>query len=206
MGTTFHDDRITPVFPTSYFGSIAYFRELGKYNSVQFDAFEHFAKQSFRNRCEILTANGPLQLSVPVIKPAGAKTAIGEVMLDDSKNWRIQHWRTIQSAYNSSPYFEHYSFEIESVLFNPTNRLIELNSAITQLILGFLDFEIEFSLSQAYLLGTFPENEKLVAKNRGQLSAPPYIQVFREHQYFTDKLSILDALFCEGPLARRLLF
>ena len=105
-----------PVFPIVYFGSIAYFKELAKYSEVFIETKENFPKQSYRNRCEIVGSNGILSLSIPTKRNNGSKTPIDEVILSKEENWKKRHWRSITSAYQSAPFFDHYGMEVEELL------------------------------------------------------------------------------------------
>lgn len=60
---------------TAYFPPIAYFSCLKKAEVTYIEQYENFGKQSYRNRCEIMTANGVIALTVPVAK-ANSKTLI----------------------------------------------------------------------------------------------------------------------------------
>lgn len=194
------------VFPTAYFGSIAHFNAIIRSDKEVFiESYEYFVKQSLRSRCRILTANGIIDLSVPLIKPDGNKTLIKDVLVDDSKNWRDIHWKSIKSAYSSAPYFEHYAPIVESTIYQNNLNLLNINNSITKIILKLLDFSTEIRGTEQYELQNFPENEILCSKQL--LSSPeaaPYIQVFPGKASFTMSLSVLDVLFCEGPLAHNL--
>lgn len=202
----YHDRIVNPVFPTSYFGSLAYFKALVQHDTVIIEAKEHFPKQSLRNRCKINAANGVIDLSVPVIKSNGSKTPIDEIIVDDSKDWRAIHWKSIESAYHSSPYFEHYEREIKELLFNSETNLLILNKSITQKLLSLVDLSIEIRFSSTYLLSDYPEHAQLVDKHYGAVPiTAPYIQVFPGSERYLESISILDALFCEGPMLHKTL-
>lgn len=191
-----------PIFPTAYFGSIAYFKALCSYDHVIIESHETFPKQTLRNRTMINTANGHLRLSVPVEKPNGSKSVTGEIKLADRSKWRAEHWRAIKTAYSSSPYFDHYGMEVEDLINSDKPDLVEFNNEITTRILKWLDLEIELSPSSSYSV-----QDSMDYRNHfksSQPSPPPYIQVF-ENEVYSDSLSILDAVFCEGPMARNLL-
>ena len=111
-----------------YFPCIAYFAYLSKYGTSLIDTGEYFVKQSYRNRCIIYTANGPLSLSIPVIKKN--KTPMKEVLIDYSDGWTTNHWRAICSAYNGSPFFEFYSDDLKNILFKEYTSLVELNTTL----------------------------------------------------------------------------
>ncbi len=195
-----------PVLPIAYFGSIAYFRELGRYEEVVLESKEHFPKQSYRNRCEVVAANGLITLSIPVQKPNGSKTLVEDILIDQS-DWKDIHWRTIVSAYQSSPYFDYYGREIEELIFADCQRLIDLDVMITNRILKWLDLEVKLNFSE-----DFKDYQKddlrstLCSKHHFQeTEQAPYIQVFPGKDTYKQSISILDAILCEGPLARNLI-
>jgi len=91
-----------------YNPSIAYFQQVIRAESLLIEKEEHYIKQSYRNRCRILTAHGPKNLAIPV-KKGNQKTKISELEIDYSQNWINVHWRSIRSAYGSAPFFAYYS-------------------------------------------------------------------------------------------------
>lgn len=196
-----------PVFPTTYFGSILYFQQLVQENSVLIEAKEHFPKQSFRNRCDILTADGILSLSIPVKKEKGSKTPTDQVLLANEENWRARHWRAIKSAYQSAPYFDYYGLEVKELIFRDTSHLLQYNTDIALRILEWLDIDTNLSFTEEFHpVQVEDPRDILTDKNKNNtIEAAPYIQVFPSESSFTANMSILDAVMCEGPLARNLL-
>lgn len=195
------------VFPTTYFGSVIFFRELVRHERVFIETKEHFPKQSYRNRCDILSADGILSLSIPVKKENGSKTPTDQILLADHENWRARHWRSIKSAYQSSPYFDYYGMEVEELLNSDDELLIDFNQRITQRILTWLDIDLHLERSNEFqpIIESDPR-ENLVDKNKNnEFEKAPYLQVFPSEQSFTPNISILDAVMCLGPLARNLL-
>lgn len=188
------------VFPTSYFGNLEYFKLLCRERNPHIEIKEHFIKQTIRSRCIILGANGALTLSVPVIKPLGSKTPLEQILVSDDSSWRKEHWRSIHSAYAASPYFEHYEMDIKSLIFSDYKYLIDINTAITNSIIKWLSLPILFQFTTTFetqyekdfRLYDFERCEKIL----------PYIQVFPSYNSCHSSLSILDLLFCEGPLSR----
>lgn len=196
-----------PILPTSYFGSIAYFKELAQHPLVQIEAHEHFPKQTYRNRCDILGGDGILSLSIPTKKPNGSKTATEDIILPNEENWRIRHWRAITSAYQSSAYFDYYSMEVEELLFSETDNLLKFNTAITQRIIDWLYIDTKIEMTTEF--HPIEQNDMRVSllhkdEFQNKLKAP-YIQVFPGDENYQESLSILDAIFCEGPMARNLI-
>lgn len=195
-----------PVFPAAYWGSIAYFRALCAHNEVIIETKEHFVKQTGRNRCDILGANGIISLSIPIKRPSGAKTTVNQIGLSNDENWRARHWRTIMSAYQSAPYFDYYGMEVHEILFSEYQTLMELNQAIFERVLQWLDLPVSFAYSETFI----PPQENdyrayLLDKNHATATEKaPYIQVFPGEESYTQSLSILDPIMCQGPLARNL--
>lgn len=194
---------MTPVFPTAYFGSIAYFRELIRAKKVHIEAKEHFVKQSVRTRCDILVSNGLRHLSVPVVKKNGNKTVMEDIEVSYTDNWQKDHWRTIASAYASSPFFEHYGNDVKQLIFSGEKNLLSLNKRITEKVFEWLaieDVKLEYT-EDFYLLSMdgdfrqFPFDDRLFTRK--------YHQVFEVENGFIPNLSILDLIMNEGPLARR---
>ena len=197
---------MTPVFPTVYFGNLTYYRALALHKEVLIEAKEHFIKQTFRNRCEILTANGVQALSIPVYRRNGSKTSIDEVEISYDIDWRKDHWKAIESAYSSSSYFEHYGVEIRELIFQNESNLLKFNKTIQDRIFAWFDFDLSTAFSTDY---SIQEKDFRTILNQNtnleSTSKNKYIQVFSPSHTFVDNLSILDALFCLGPMARKLI-
>lgn len=194
---------------TAYFGSIRYFSKLAGYHEIYIEQHEHFIKQTYRNRTIILGANGPISLIVPVVKGRGQKIKIKDLRISYDEDWQRNHWRTIFSAYNSSPFFEYYADELESFFRKKANFLLDQNQHITETILTILEMQTKLILTKAF--EQIPENcqnfrERINPKAQQntedqQFKAQPYTQVFSEKFGFVPDLSILDLLFNEGPAA-----
>ena len=92
-----------PLFPSAYLPSIGYLKLLNKFQDAQIDLHENFIKQSIRNRCEIVSANGRLKLIVPIQHNKLIKIRSGEIKIDYTDSWQKNHCRTIQSAYAHAP-------------------------------------------------------------------------------------------------------
>ena len=190
------------VFPTAYFGNIAYFAALAKSISPLIEGKEHFVKQTLRTRCTILGANGIQQISIPVIRPNGSKTLMEDVLLSETDPWKKIHWRSIESAYASAPFFEEYDQEIKQLIFQDETNLLKYNQRITQEILQLLDINLELGHTESYETNNDRIDFRMV-DFESPIEMKKYIQVFSDSNQFFANLSILDLLFCEGPMARR---
>ncbi|MES2554762.1 MAG: WbqC family protein [Bacteroidota bacterium] len=198
---------MTVLFPTAYFGSIAYFQEIMQHATVAIEVWDTFPKQTFRNRCVILGAQGPLRLTLPVEKPNGSKSLTNEILVVESDEWRNNHWRAIKSAYSAAPYFEHYSREIEALIFTRERNLVNYNQLITETIAGLFDHPIELKPTVGFLPASDnPSDFRALDFESVTVSgfkSIPYTQVlFQEPQFYANP-SILDLLFCNGPMGRK---
>jgi hypothetical protein len=194
---------MNPVFPTAYFGSIAYFRELIGAQKVHIEAKEHFVKQTIRTRCDIQVSNGLRHLSVPVIKKNGNKTVMEDIEISYTDHWQNDHWRTIASAYASSPFFEHYGDEVKQLIFSGERNLLKLNKRITQKVLEWLFIEnVEIEYTEEFAQPSAERDFRHFSFD-DRLNTKKYHQVFESENGFISNLSVLDLIMNEGPMARR---
>jgi hypothetical protein len=192
---------------TAYFAPVQYFCAIASARQVFIEAHEHYLKQTYRTRCEILGANGVLPLVAPVEKVHGEKMPIRDVRIDYTLPWQRTHWRSLVSAYSSSPFFMHYADEIEPVFRRRETFLFDLNMVITHLMCDLAGIRSEISLTDAYQQaesGTLDFrmciSPKSAHRQRGSaFMAAEYYQVFSQKSGFAPNLSILDLLFNEGP-------
>lgn len=170
---------------------------------VLFDTAEHFEKMSFRNRYYIATAHGKHGLSIPLAKGREQRTAMGNVDIAHNENWQQQHWRTLFSAYNRSPYFEYYKDDLEMLFLHKYERLVDFNLATIHWVKKQLKLEFEEEISTEYQKkpeGVF-DLRSLKPRDMDILPFAPYSQVFADRNGFIPHLSILDLLFNEGKYA-----
>lgn len=199
---------MTSLFPTSYFGNINYFKTLASESNILIEGKEHFPKQTFRNRFEILSANGIQCLSIPVNKINGTKTLTENIEISYLGDWRKDHWKAIESAYSSSPYFEHYGIEVHELIYQNENNLLKFNQKIIERIIDWLDIPCILNFTSEYTFSETKMNdfrESLCSKKQNYTQAINYTQVFSNQKEETNNLSILDAIFCIGPMARKLI-
>jgi hypothetical protein len=113
---------------TACFPPVQYFSKLVRFEKIYLEQFENFTKQTYRNRYEILGANGVISLIVPVVKGRGRKIKIRDLRISYDTGWQRNHWRTIFSAYNSSPFFEFYMDDIQPLFEKPYKFLFDFKS------------------------------------------------------------------------------
>jgi WbqC-like protein family. len=203
------------ILPLTYLGNIEYFSELCSGEKVTIDLGENYVKQTFRNRCEIMTAGGVTALTVNVVKGRSInKKAVSDIRIDYSKRWMHQHRISLVSAYRNSPYFDHYWEKLDPFYLKEFTFLADLNRELITAVLGMLKLQPEFSYSDGYIHAGEADEDmrgsfapKLRDTSTGSIkhsSFPvrPYTQVFSENLPFAPNLSVIDLILCEGPAAR----
>ncbi len=187
------------LFHPTYFSSIAQFSLLLHVENLQFEIFDNFQKQTYRNRCYIYGANGKQLLNVPIQKVSG-KQLSKDVKIDYNSNWQSEHLKTLFSAYNSSPFFEYYIDELMPLFQKKETFLVDLNLNCLEVIIELLQEKISFTKTIIYQK-ELPNDYRCLVGAKGQFLYKPtnYTQVFEEKHGFIPNLSILDLLFMEGP-------
>ena len=196
---------------SAYFPPVSYFRLMVNYESATIELFENYIKQTYRNRCLIYSEKGIMALSVPVIRGSFHKVPINELKIDYSKNWQRLHLRALDTAYNSSAYYEFYEDEIERLIMEEHELLVDKNSDILKFITGSLEIDTRLSTTASFVQSyddaldcrytITPKKRKIRPLERG----PEYFQVFGIENGFIPDLSILDLLFNLGPESTALL-
>ncbi len=192
-----------------YFPSIILYENLNKFSNIVFEQYEYYQKMSFRNRCQVAGAEGTINLSIPLEKGRDQRNILKDVKISDREDWQGQHWKTIVSCYNRSPWFEFYRDELEELYRKHFTFLLDWNLACFEWSTGMLKIPVSVSLTQEYHKNYEEGNwadwrGKILPKKRVDLGIK-YRQVFEERIGFLPNLSILDLLFCEGKNARVLL-
>ncbi len=199
---------------TAYFPPPEYFVSASAAEKALIERHENYKKQTYRNRCRILTANGPLSLVIPVKRFRGRKTSINEIKPDYSYKWQRLHRISIDSAYRSAPFYEYYIDDIIPFFELKFDYLIDLNSAILEKMLEVMNLRVSWEYTNSFMEqpppGFIDVRESIHPKRNIPETARiaesmNYIQVFQEKWGFIPGLSILDLLFNTGPDAAVLL-
>ncbi len=186
------------VLSTAWFPPAEFFVLLAKNPVVYLEACESYRKQTWRNRCRILTANGPMDLRVPVVHD-GARL-ITDVKVDWSTPWLRQNEYAIDSAYYSSPFFMYYRDELFGILDRRQETLWEMNMDLIDFFCRKIGIAPEILLTTDFEVS--PEGDcrdMLSPKKPFDYTVRPYWQVFRDKFGFVPGLSVMDLLFNEGP-------
>jgi len=186
-----------------YLPCLEYFVALLKHENVVIEKHENYNKQSYRNRCRILTANKIMDLSIP-IRINQHNRLIQDVEIDYSQNWLTQHWNAMASAYGNAPYFEHFAEYFHRILFKKMRFLFDLNWELLAIILDLMKISKDLKTTEVY--HPAPDNSTVDLRDwihpkkrykKNNLYEPcNYNQVFGKN--FAINLSIIDLLFCQG--------
>lgn len=227
--TTLAADSAMPLFPvsvltTAYFPPVEYFFAIARSGRVLIEQHEHYQKQSWRSRCRILSAGGPEDLSIPIVKEERRSRPVRDIRIDYGEPWLQHHLRAFEAAYHSSAFFDYYADDLFPVLLRKPEFLFDLNMALLEKLLDLLDLHVPVSLTESYVRD--PESDfraRIQPKYKGESllaeygREQAYYQVFvnqdpgvchsrlERESRFIPNLSILDLLSAEGPDACRFL-
>jgi hypothetical protein len=189
---------------SQYFGSVLYIQQIALANAAVIDVHEPFKKMSFRNRTTIISAQGPLLLTVPLQHGRDQKAPMQDVKICYGQNWPSKHLKALTSCYKRSPFFEYYEEGVSQLLQKEHHYLIDLNMSIVSWLEKVLKTQFNISKSTAaipYLDASVKEvrdTSNLVDANQN-IANKVYPQVFSDKIDFLPNVCILDLLFCMGP-------
>ena len=193
----------TAYLSTAYLGPVQQYCKLYQFGKVYIETAENYLKQTYRNRCTIAGANGPLSLSIPIVNPPAIKCPTKEIRISDHGNWRHLHWNAIISAYNTSPFFEYYQDDFAPFYEKKYDFLFDFNEALRELVCELLDVHPAVMYTNDYQAEATNDFREIIRpKHPGDdpsFCPQPYYQVFGGKHGFLPNLSIIDLLFNMGP-------
>ncbi|SCY02095.1 WbqC-like protein family protein [Nonlabens sp. Hel1_33_55] len=186
----------------SYFVDVESLIHIFHYDGLLVDASDSYVKQTYRSRCYIAAANGPLTLNIPIVHNGKVTSMLyKDVPIDNSQPWASNHLKSIASAYKSSPYYEYYEDDLKRLYDHIPDRLMDWNIKTMQWLLSQLEMKDEFAYAEEYL-GNNVATYLITAKKLSTQNIDPYMQVFQEKHGFQTPMSGLDLLFNLGPSSR----
>ncbi len=187
------------LFPSCYLGPISYYSALLKCQRPVIEKWEHYPKQTYRNRCRIATANKVMDLTIP-IERNGQKTAMCDVKIAYQQDWQRIHWNAIESAYNTSPYFEYFADELKGFFERQETYLLDFNLKMHEKVCELMQLQVPLTYSESYEAHINGDDlREAFSPKKEPAPCKPYHQVFETRYGFQTDLSILDLVLNEGP-------
>jgi hypothetical protein len=187
-----------------YAGPISHFRELVKPAKIWFENEDNYQKQTYRNRMYIYGANGKLSLNIPIKHLPKTKVKqhqqYKDVKIERDFKWQSHHWKSLKSAYQTSPFFEFYEDELAPLYEKHYEFLLDFNYDYFEVLCDCLQLDVDIEKTTQFIVepkGILDRRDLINAKK--EISVPQYIQVFQEKHGFISDLCILDLMFNEGP-------
>lgn len=186
----------------TYFPNIAHFVAMAKASEVTFEMEDNFVKQTYRNRAYIYGANGKLALNIPVVHSQKNRQKYKDVTIFNEENWQSQHWKSLLSAYRTSPFFEFYEDELQPLFTEKAEFILDFNLKCFETICDCLQLDVNIEKTDAFEKEVTDKTDARIlvnAKKEIPQNFEHYTQVFGDKHGFIPNLSILDLLFNEGP-------
>lgn len=188
---------------TAYWAPVSYFTAMYRHRGAVVEQYDSYIKQTYRNRCKIVAAQGVQLLTVPVEKPASPQTPMRDIRISDHGNWRHLHASAIASAYGSSPFYEYYADDINRFYDRRYDFLLDYNMAQIDCVCSWLGLTLDVVRSEKYLTPSteivtdlrevihpkHPDESRIA-----EYLPKPYYQVFSAKHGFISDASILDLL------------
>ena len=192
------------IHPT-YFPSISHFVAMAKADAITFEMEDNFQKQTNRNRTYIYSPNGIQLLNIPVKHSKQIHQKTIDVKIETDFDWQKQHFKSLEAAYRSSPFFEFFEDDIRPIFEKKHTYLMDLNLETLAIVSKCLRMKLEYGTTTEYFhkvdSNVTMDLRRLANGKKDHSQFEPYTQVFEEKQGFLNNLSVLDVLFNEGKYA-----
>lgn len=186
----------------SYFASISTYVAIANASKVSFEINDNFQKQTNRNRMYIYSPNGLQMLNVPIKHSGEIHQKTKDIRIENDFNWQKQHFKSLEAAYRSSPFFEYFEDQLLPIFTKKHTFLLDLNFETTSFIYSSLRFNSVFLKTTEYLqISAETDFRNLVNGKKDMATFTAYPQVFQEKVGFLNNLSVLDLIFNEGKFA-----
>jgi hypothetical protein len=139
------------ILSSAYLAPVEYYTKLFAYDTIHIEQFDHYMKQTYRNRCTIASADGSLSLTIPTEKSDDLKCLMKDVRISDHGNWRHVHWNAFVAAYKQSPFFDYYADEFHRFYEHRYEFLFDFNMELCNWICEQIDLHPSFVMTKDYV-------------------------------------------------------
>lgn len=190
------------LLPT-YFPSISHFAVMAQSENITFEMEDNFQKQTNRNRTYIYSPNGIQLLNIPVKHSNKSHQKTKDVLIENEFDWQKQHFKSLEAAYRSSPFFEFFEDDIRPVFEKQHQFLMDLNLEVLEITTKCLRMKLKYEKTTEYFhkVNNVADFRILANGKKDQNVFEKYTQVFNDKHGFINNLSVLDLLFNEGKFA-----
>lgn len=191
------------LFLPTYFPSISHFVAMVNAEAIAFEVDDNFQKQTNRNRMYIYSPNGLQLLNIPIKHSKNTHQKTKDIQLETAFDWQKQHFKSLEAAYRSSPFFEYFEDDLAPIFQKKHTFLMDLNFETMAFVTKSMRWTLEFSTTTEYF-SEVPNTKdfRFLADGKKDISVfETYPQVFQEKKGFLNNLSVLDLLFNEGKFA-----
>lgn len=188
---------------STYFPSVSHFVAIAQAERLVFEVEDNFQKQTNRNRMYIYSPNGIQLLNVPVKNSNRPNQRFKDTKIEHAFDWQKQHFKSLEAAYRTSPFFEYFEDDIRPVFEQKHTYMMDLNFQILDIVSECLGMPLQYSKTEEYFheVDGVQDYRHLANGKKDTSEFEPYTQVFGDRHGFINNLSILDLLFNEGRYA-----
>ena len=188
----------------TYFPNISHFVSILNAEHLVFEVQDNYQKQTYRNRTNIYGANGKLALNTPIKHTHKNRQLYKDVKIANDTNWQLLHWKSLQSAYRTSPFFEFYEDDFEPLFNTKYSNILDFNLKCLNVVFDCLQLDLNYKTTSQYqkeIPNSLDLRFLVNARKEKEIPFAPYTQVFSNKYGYINNLSILDLLFNEGTNA-----
>ncbi len=190
------------IYPT-YFPSISHCAAIAQASKITLETEDNFQKQTNRNRMYIYSPNGIQLLNIPIKHSNKSHQKTKDVKLETAFDWQKQHFKSLESAYRTSPFFEYFEDSLAPVFNKKIEFLLDLNLLTMEIVSSCLRMKLEYEKTSEYFheVDNMTDLRVLANGKKDATIVEPYSQVFGDKFGFINNLSVLDLIFNEGKFA-----
>lgn len=190
------------VIQPTYFPSISNLVAIANASKVTFEVNDNFQKQTNRNRMYLYSPNGLQMLNVPIKHSNQLHQKTKEIRIENDFDWQKQHFKSLEAAYRSSPFFEYFEDDLAPIFLKKHTFLLDLSFETINFVNSSLRLATPYFKTEEYHHKVAETDFRFLANGKKDVSRfDIYPQVFQEKIGFLNNLSALDLIFNEGKFA-----